>query len=315
MAAAGINAVRTYNPITDRGVLDVLWSHGIYVIMTIFYDSGYGDSARQAKANVCAVKSHPAILMWLVENEPNYKYNGADYVADANAVATAVKAADSSRPVAISWGEVPSAGQVSLLAAIDVWGINAYRGSDYNGLFAQYRQVSAKPMFLSEYGAESYSANLGREDQETHATEVGAAARQVWANAAAKGGTCVGGMVFEFADEWWKAGQPWIQDTTSSWRSSSYTDHAMSEEWFGLVELDRTPKAAYHTYAAIGPQTGPSPPPAPPPLGCPAKPGRELPVAIDGYNLLVGGEPLFLKGVAWSPFGSNTSPDWGQGPQ
>ena len=65
------------------------------------------------------------------------------------------------------------------------------------------------------------------------------------------------------------------------------------------------------------PPVPPTPPPLlpPPPLGCPAKPGRELPVVIDGYNLLVGGEPLFLKGVAWSPFGSNTSPDWGQGPQ
>ena len=37
MQAAGINAVRTYRPIENTWILDVLWSRGIYVIMTIFY--------------------------------------------------------------------------------------------------------------------------------------------------------------------------------------------------------------------------------------------------------------------------------------
>ena len=37
MQAAGINAVRTYRPIEDVAVLDALWAHGIFVVMTIFY--------------------------------------------------------------------------------------------------------------------------------------------------------------------------------------------------------------------------------------------------------------------------------------
>ena len=44
MASAGVNSLRTYGVIEDVSVLDVLWSHGIYVIMTVYYDAGYGET-------------------------------------------------------------------------------------------------------------------------------------------------------------------------------------------------------------------------------------------------------------------------------
>ena len=69
MQSAGINAVRTYQAITDVTVLDVLWSRGIYVIMTVFYDTIYGDTAAGAANITCEIRSHPAVLMWLVMNE------------------------------------------------------------------------------------------------------------------------------------------------------------------------------------------------------------------------------------------------------
>ena len=56
MATAGINVVRTYTPITDLTVLDTLWAHGIFAILTVFYDAGYGDTPESATAAVCAVK-------------------------------------------------------------------------------------------------------------------------------------------------------------------------------------------------------------------------------------------------------------------
>jgi hypothetical protein len=201
MRAAGLNAVRTYGPIMDTSVLDALWSHGIYVIMTVYYDSGYGATAAGAVATVCALKSHPAILMWNVLNEPNYLYSGSDYTADGNAAAAAIKAADPSRPVAIAWGELPTTTVLSAFSNVDVWGLNVYRGgSGFGTLFSDYAARSQKPMFLTEYGADSYSAALGREDQETHATEVGALTRAVAASAATTGGVSVGGMLFEWAE-------------------------------------------------------------------------------------------------------------------
>jgi len=71
MAEAGINVIRTYEPITDLAVLDELWKNGIQVINTVYSNSEKPlDTAAQ---EVNLVKHHPAILMWAVGNEWNYK--------------------------------------------------------------------------------------------------------------------------------------------------------------------------------------------------------------------------------------------------
>ena len=67
MQRAGINAVRTYEAITDKKVLDILWSKGIWVVNSV-YNFG-GSSARSAGEAVRASKDHPAILMWSIGNE------------------------------------------------------------------------------------------------------------------------------------------------------------------------------------------------------------------------------------------------------
>ncbi|MBT6432932.1 MAG: hypothetical protein HOK28_07570, partial [Deltaproteobacteria bacterium] len=70
MQDAGINVVRTYGAILDEAVLDELWSHGIYVVMTIYY--GYTETVESTIEKVCAIKHHPAVLSWSVGNEWNY---------------------------------------------------------------------------------------------------------------------------------------------------------------------------------------------------------------------------------------------------
>lgn len=101
MQAAGVNVVRTYAPTLDRATLDILWAHNIWVILTVFLDAGYGDTAFTAVSHVCSHKSHPAVLMWAVANEPNYYAVSATYESDIAAAVTAVQAADASRPVAV----------------------------------------------------------------------------------------------------------------------------------------------------------------------------------------------------------------------
>ena len=62
MTAAGINVVRIYEPIRERGVLDTLWRHGIFVIYSVY---PYGGSpVADAVVRADRVKDHPAILMW-----------------------------------------------------------------------------------------------------------------------------------------------------------------------------------------------------------------------------------------------------------
>jgi len=278
MQEAGINVVRTYFPIGDRAVLDVLWRHGIHVVMTVFYDSGYGHSAATAVERVCAVNDHPAIIMWAVTNEPNYYYVGVDWVADAQEVIAAVKAADGSRPVTLPHGELPPPHIIEKLPSVDVWSANMYRGVTFGGAWREWTTRSSKPFFVAEYGADSYSSVLGREDQQTHADEVRLMAREV-ASASAEGGgdgaAVLGGIYFAFADEWWKysGGAPDVHDERSSWTAGGgYADLQMHEEWFGLVDVHRQKKLAFAAYAQASP-----PPPPPPPSSPPSPPAVPRP--------------------------------------
>eukprot|EP00913_Durusdinium_trenchii_P019737 g18553.t1 len=61
MQEMGINAVRTYESIVDKNVLDTLWKRGIWVVNSV-YNWG-GADADSAAEPVKATKDHPAILM------------------------------------------------------------------------------------------------------------------------------------------------------------------------------------------------------------------------------------------------------------
>ena len=77
--------------------------------------SDYTSIASAVQA-VCDLKSHPAVLLWLVANEPNYEAPGtstADAVTASSDVVAAVQAADPSRPCSVGWGGVPSAAVLS----------------------------------------------------------------------------------------------------------------------------------------------------------------------------------------------------------
>lgn len=273
MSEAGVNVIRTYYPIRERAVLDALWRRGLHVIMTVFYDSGYGHSAATAVEHVCAVRDHPAVIMWAVTNEPNYYYAGADWIGDAREVIAAIHAADSSRPVTLPHGELPPLSTLEQLGGVDVWSANLYRGVTFGGAFGAWSALSAKPFFVAEYGADSFSAALGREDQPTHAEEVRQLASAVATASTAAGGSgapsVLGGVYFSFADEWWKyaEGSPNVHDGVSSWTAGGgYADLQMHEEWFGLVDVRRQKKLAFAAFAQAW--QSPLPPPAAPPQTC-----------------------------------------------
>ena len=64
-------------------------------------------------------------------------------------------------------------------------------------------------------------------------------------------------MIFEFNDEWWKYnGGSWSDhDTTESWFNGAYPDPSIQEEWWGLVDIYRTPREAYDVYLSMTPPT------------------------------------------------------------
>lgn len=253
MQAAGINAVRTYEPITDVAVLDQLAEAGIYLLNSI-YPWG-GSDVSVVTERVQATRDHPAVLMWVLGNEWNY--NGlyvdlphAQALARLNEAAALVRAADDTRPIMTIYGELPSPSVIQAMPEIDVWGINAYRGISFGDLFSQWQARSSKPMLLAEYGADAYNANVDAYDPVSQADATRALTREIVDNGSAFDASkaCVGGTLFEWADEWWKdsSGSPSAQDVGGiAPGGGPHPDATFNEEWWGIVDIDRVPRPAY----------------------------------------------------------------------
>jgi hypothetical protein len=259
MRAAGINAVRTYDTITDVAVLDALLAQGIYVLNMVY--AWGGDEPSVVDARVNAVKDHPAILMWVLGNEWNYNglYVGmshADSLAALNEAAARILAIDDTHPIVTVYGEIPSSETVAAMPLIDVWGINAYRGLGFGSLFDQFAAVSDKPMFLAEYGADAYDANQDAVNLAAQAEATEALTQELLDHGAALGsdGPCLGGTIFEWADEWWKDGEGSadIQEPGGiAPGGGPHPDQTFNEEWWGVVDIDRNPRPAYEALKAL----------------------------------------------------------------
>ncbi len=253
MQAAGINVVRTFEPITDTTVLDVLMAHDIYVLSTVYPYGGVPvDNLADA---VNGTKNHPAILMWAVGNEWNFNglhhgLNPEDALARVGEAARLIKMLDPTRPVATSYGELPPRDIIERLPEIDAWGLNVYRGIGFGRLFEEFESRSEKPMFLAEYGADAYNSNIDSEDQPAQAEAVRTLTSLIVAESAVAGGSCLGGIIFEWADEWHKApGDPNAHDSGGyAPGGGPHPDGVFNEEWWGLVDIDRNPRMAYRAY-------------------------------------------------------------------
>ena len=259
LAELGVNVVRTYEPLLDRQVLDQLFAVGIRVINSVYPWGGVEPAV--VTERVRAVADHPAILMWSLGNEWNY--NGlyvdlphAEALARINEAARLVKAEDSTHPVATIYGELPAAETLASMPDIDVWGINAYRGIGFGDLFERWRGLSDKSMFIAEYGADAYNANLTAYDPDSQALATAALAREILEQTrfSGPGARVLGGTIFEWADEWWKdtAGSANVQDVGGiAPGGGPYPDQVFNEEWWGLVDIQRSPRPAFESLRAV----------------------------------------------------------------
>jgi len=266
MQEMGINTVRTYEPIVDTVVLDKLHAAGIMVVNSA-YNWG-GNDVYSVDPIVNAVKGHPAILMWSVGNEWNYNglYIGLDAEAAAsrvNDVAQRIKTIDPDTPVATIYGELPGTSLVDQLEHVDVWGVNVYRGISFGDLFDQWHLISDRPMFIGEYGADAYNANddgsgdaVGYDPESQNAAVV-ALTQEIFDNIvdedqAGNQRGVLGGTFFEWADEWWKAGNPDQQDIGGSAPGGGpYPDATFNEEYWGIVDIDRNQRCGFYNLKAL----------------------------------------------------------------
>jgi hypothetical protein len=182
MRAMGANAIHVYNvvpPPYDQHTgpiskfLDAAWNggnHPVYVIMSVYFtgDKLLNNGAVQALAGQYRdldkkYAKYPAVMGVAISNEIGSEnfINNPTWWSNFNVIAKAAKqgfvdGGDPEKIVTTSEAD----GNIGAVqkgekngAAVDVWGINIYRGRTFTNLFAQVKQFTKKPVLLTEYGA------------------------------------------------------------------------------------------------------------------------------------------------------------------
>jgi beta-glucuronidase len=265
MKDMGVNAIRIYDWQQNRNKAlfrELYKKYGIMVIMgdlmgTYSVGSGsswyrgtnYAEPKHQANMKervrkmIEEYKDEPYILMWMLGNETNYgvanssKRYPRPFYGFANEVSKMIKAIDPNHPVMIGNGDTLYLNTFAELCPdVDILGMNSYRGWHGFGLWADVKRVSGKPALITEYGAaakiEGRPALEGEDAQAEYHT---GAWKDILYNSAGYGaGNALGGVVFEWTDEWWKAYEPALHDTHKQW-PGPVKGGWFFEEWLGLT--------------------------------------------------------------------------------
>lgn len=264
----GVNVLRLYHHCYNKELFRKLYEeYGLYIILGDFlgaYTVGSGAIWQQGtdyrdevqrkrmkesvKEMVLEYKDEPYVIMWMLGNENNFgnannsnKYPDV-YYEFVNEVAKMIKEIDPSRPVGICNGDVLFLDIFSEKCPdVDVFGVNAYRG--YLGfgdtLWGDVKDIADKPVLITEYGCPAYANNMSLKEAEVEQMEYHRGNwEDIWENRGGGPGygNCIGGVVFEWTDEWWKAGvstDPYHHDTTPQF-GAPFIDGWSYEEWFGL---------------------------------------------------------------------------------
>ena len=214
-------------------------------------------------------KDEPYMLFWLLGNENVYGYAcNADSQPDAffkfaNEVAKIIKSIDKEHPVAICSGDILFLDKFGQNAPdIDIFGANAYRGDFGFGRFWQgVKEEAGVPAFITEYGCPAYAeGKTPFEAEELQAAYHKGSWKDIVDNMAfgTGAGNSLGGVVFEWIDEWWKGYEPSIHDTKGLW-AGPFPDGFMHEEWLGICgqgdgkesPFYRHLRKAYYTYQKL----------------------------------------------------------------
>ena len=286
----GCNTIRLYHHASNKGLLKELYQrYGIMVIMgDLFgaYTIGSGASwyegtdytnpehrknmMESVKKMVEEFKDEPYILFWMLGNENNYgvannaKRNPKVYYEFVNEAASMIKSMDRDHPVGICNGDLTFLDTCSsLLPSVDIYGSNAYRGKYGFGasFWENVKDVWGKPVMITEYGCPAYMEGKSREAAEEAQAEYLKNAWQdiVYNSAGSPGaGNSIGGMLFEWVDEWWKAYEPSVHDAKRNW-SGPFPDGWNYEEWLGVASQGdgksspflRQLRKSYFTYKEI----------------------------------------------------------------
>lgn len=254
----GINVIRIYgwDPTRNHDAfLQLAEDNGMYLLVNSFVDPN-ADFSNPSVVNglvnewrdiATPLADHPAVMGFLIGNEAN---NGPspDFYPAMNSIAEAVKAAAQGKLVSIAITN--NLGQVAAVNAamthFDFWAIQVYNGFSFNSFLADYALATPppidKPLIITEFGYDALDGRVAPVPREwpNDAALSALAIENLWNELRADEAgddIAAGGCVFEYADEWWKAGTPFIHDFGPPFINGGFADGEANEEWWGAFRL------------------------------------------------------------------------------
>jgi hypothetical protein len=243
------NTVRTYSGV-DKYFLQQAGINNIRVIVSFWVNLDLDLSLPEVRqkivddfgAMVFDLKDYPGVLMWNIGNEQNYSStpnngNSPYWYSLVQELAIAAYKAEGEKyhPVCISNGSLYNIGNIGMkandasLSYVDLWGSNAYE-QNFTAFFTTYRTKSLKPIVITEFGIDALN-NVSKTEYETVQAYFDSTN---WMQMRSANDVCVGATVFEFTDEWWKAGDPNSHDY-GGYATSAHPDGYSNEEWWGII--------------------------------------------------------------------------------
>ena len=174
------------------------------------------------------------------------------------------------------------------------WSINRLGADPLDQDLAEARARTTKPLLIAVFGIDAFDAVPGRVDRTSQATVARRIATEIEAATESADTKVLGGVYAAYVDEWWRGGDPQVQQSSGNVLASS-PDGVLNPSWLGLFRtapslvpgLDRIrPRDVYFALSQVW---GGSPPPE--------LTAATLPkVAADGMRNMAGGLPLVSPG-------------------
>lgn len=227
---------------------------------------------------VMDLKDEPFVLMWILGNEntmpidyveendtrTNASQHPVAYAEFLNEVAQMIHEIDKNHPVAIGNLELDMLDIYEKYAPeIDIIGINSYRSSvGFGDLWEKAQNTIDRPVLITEFGCDAYAQGLG-EDEEAQVQYHQGKWKDIILNEAGGPltGISLGGIIFEFLDEWWKdtSGNSERSHQIEAQRIFGSPDGFSHEEWYGIIgqgngaksPFQREPRKAYEYYQTL----------------------------------------------------------------
>lgn len=295
MSGMGCNVIRVFNtiPFNKKLLQDLYKTYGIRVMIcdplgaytvhsgarwevgTDYTDPDQRKSMKKyVEDTVRKYKDEEWLFGYILGNENNMPadYTGVNasrtqasshpkaYAEFLNEVAAMIHALDPDRIVGVGNMELGLADAYALHAPeIDFVGVNSYPGSNgFGALWIRAKRIIDRPVLITEFGCDAYATGKGP-DEEAQASYLRNAWEDIAYNAAAGSGegNAIGGILYEWLDEWWKdtRGDPWDKQNSEPTVELAFPDGFSQEEWLGIVGQGggrkspflRAPRKAYYT--------------------------------------------------------------------